>query len=121
MKNKKKRTYGYSKEIIRAISDTDREQGSKVLATIVARKGSAPQGVGAKMLVLPDGRCIGTIGGGCMEAEVLQKALFMIRADACRAQLCHVDLTETDAEEEGMVCGGTLEVLLEVVTTVPRA
>ena len=68
-----------------------------------------------------DGRCIGTIGGGCMEAEVLQKALFMIRADACRAQLCHVDLTETDAEEEGMVCGGTLEVLLEVVTTVPRA
>ena len=121
VKNKKKRTYGYSKEIIRAISDTDREQGSKVLATIVARKGSAPQGVGAKMLVLPDGRCIGTIGGGCMEAEVLQKALFMIIADACRAQLCHVDLTETDAEEEGMVCGGTLEVLLAVVTTVPRA
>ena len=56
-----------------------------------------------------------------MEAEVLQKALFMIRADASRAQLCHVDLTETDAEEEGMVCGGTLEVLLEVIATVSRA
>lgn len=115
VKNKKKCTYGYSKEIIRGIYDADGEQGSKVLATIVARKGSAPQGVGAKMLVLPDGRCIGTIGGGCMEAEVLQKALFMIRTDARRAQLCHVDLTEGDAEEEGMVCGGTLEVLLEMV------
>ena len=118
VKNKKKRTYGYSKEIIRAICDTDGEQGKKVLATIVARKGSAPQGVGAKMLVLPDGRCIGTIGGGCMEAEVLQKALFMIRTDARKAQLCDVDLMEADTEEDGMVCGGTLEVLLEVVTTV---
>lgn len=56
-----------------------------------------------------------------LEVEILQKALFMIRADVQRAQLCHVDLTETDAEEEGMVCGGTLEVLLEVVTTVPSA
>ncbi|MBO5153481.1 MAG: XdhC family protein [Eubacterium sp.] len=118
VKNKKKRTYGYSKEIIRAVADPESEPGSKVLATIVARKGSAPQGVGAKMLVLPDGRCIGTIGGGCMEAEILQKALFMIRTDTRRVELCHVDLTETDAEEEGMVCGGTLEVLLEVITTV---
>ena len=118
VKNKKKLTYGYSKEIIRAVADPESEPGSKVLATIVARKGSAPQGVGAKMLVLPDGRCIGTIGGGCMEAEILQKALFMIRTDTRRVELCHVDLTETDAEEEGMVCGGTLEVLLEVITTV---
>ena len=60
---------------------------------------------------------------GCqhLEIEIFQKALFMIRADVQRAQLCHVDLTETDAEEEGMVCGGTLEVLLDVVTTMPSA
>ncbi len=115
VKNKKKCTYGYSKEIVRAITDTNGEPEKKVLATIVARKGSAPQGMGAKMLVLSDGRCIGTIGGGCMEAAVLQKALYMIRTDTQRAEVCHADLTGADAEDEGMVCGGTVEVLLEAI------
>ena len=115
VKNKKKRTCGYSKEIVRAITDTNGEPEKKVLATIVARKGSAPRGMGAKMLVLSDGRCIGTIGGGCMEAAVLQKALYMIRTDTKRAEVCHADLAGADAEDEGMVCGGTVEVLLEVI------
>lgn len=115
VKNKKKRTYGYSKEIVRAIMDKESEPERKVLATIVARKGSAPQGMGTKMLVLSDGRCIGTIGGGCMEAAVMQKALLMIRTKTRKAALCHVDLTGDDAEEEGMVCGGTVEVLLEPI------
>lgn len=115
VKNKKKRTYGYSKDIIRAITDTNDEPERKVLATIVSRKGSAPQGIGVKMLVLPDGRCIGTIGGGCMEAAVLQKALLMIRTEAQKAELFSADLTGADAEDEGMVCGGTVEVLLEVI------
>ncbi|MDD7642212.1 MAG: XdhC family protein [bacterium] len=115
VKNKKKRTYGYSKEIVRAITDPEGEPGRKVLVTIVARKGSAPQGMGAKMLVLSDGRCIGTIGGGCMEAAVIRKALYMIRTDTQSAEVCHVDLTGADAEDEGMVCGGTVEVLLEEI------
>lgn len=115
VKNKKKRTYGYSKEIVRAITDTNGEPERKVLATIVSRKGSAPQGIGVKMLVLSDGRCIGTIGGGCMEAAVLQKALLMIRTATQKAELFHVDLTGADAEDEGMVCGGTVDVLLEAI------
>ena len=115
VKNRNKRTCGYSKEIVRSITDKDREPGRKVLATIVARKGSAPQGMGAKMLILSDGRCIGTIGGGCMEAAVLQKALLMIRTETQKAEICHVDLSRDDAEEEGMVCGGTVEVLLEPI------
>lgn len=113
VKNKKKRTYGYSREVIRAIMDPDKYPGKKVLATIVSRKGSAPQGSGVKMLVLSDGRCIGTIGGGCMEAEVLQKALLMMGTDAPEVRLCNVDLTGSDSEDEGMVCGGTVDVLLE--------
>lgn len=113
VKNRRKRTYGYSREIVRAIREG--EPGKKVLATIVSRKGSAPQGVGVKMLTLPDGRCVGTIGGGCMEAEVLQKARLMMGTDAPKARLCHVDLTGEDAEDEGMVCGGVVDVLLETV------
>ena len=115
VKNKKKRTYGYSKEIVRAITDTNGEPERKVLATIVSRKGSAPQGIGVKMLVLSDGRCIGTIGGGCMEAAVLQKALLMIRTETQKAELFYADLTGADAEDEGMVCGGTVDVLLEAI------
>ncbi|MDO4312281.1 MAG: XdhC family protein [Eubacteriales bacterium] len=115
VKNKKRRTYGYSREIVRAILDTETYPGRKVLATIVARKGSAPQGIGVKMLVLPDGKCIGTIGGGCMEAGVFQKALLMMRAETREAKVCHIDLTGEEAEDEGMVCGGIVDVLLETV------
>ena len=68
------------------------------------------------MLVYPDGRTLGTIGGGCVEADILRSALLMIREDGKENQkLCQVDMLNTDAEEEGMVCGGTVEVLLEIV------
>lgn len=115
VKNKKKRNYGYSKELMKAILDVDSHPGSKVLATIVTRHGSAPRGAGTKMLILPDGRTIGTIGGGCMESDVLQKALLMIRSESGEPRVCHVDMTGKDAEDEGMVCGGVVDVLLEII------
>ena len=115
VKNKKKRTFGYSKEMVRAIMDTEKYPGRKVMTTIITRKGSAPQGIGVKMLVLADGNCIGTIGGGCMESAVLQKALLLLRSDDTQARICQADLTGNDAEDEGMVCGGMVDVLLEVI------
>lgn len=115
VKNKKMRSSGYSKDILHAILKPEEKTGRNVLVTIVARKGSAPREVGTKMLVTPEGRCIGTIGGGCMESEVLQIAFQMLRSDSEKSQLFHVDMTGTDAEEEGMVCGGVIDVLLEVI------
>lgn len=115
VKNKKKRTFGYSKEMVGAIMDTEKYPGRKVMTTIITRKGSAPQGIGVKMLVLADGNCIGTIGGGCMESAVLQKALLLLRSDEMKARICQADLTGSDAEDEGMVCGGMVDVLLEVI------
>ena len=128
VKNKKKRTYGYSKEIRKAI-ENDTDYGQKVLATIIDRKGSAPQGVGVKMLICENGTCVGTIGGGCMEAGVVQKArLLMSKArtltttqpqsgkdETDTASICSVDLQNADAGEEGMVCGGSVKVLLELL------
>ena len=87
----------------------------KVLATIVSRKGSAPRSVGTKMLIMEDGSITGTIGGGCVESEVMQKALLMMRRGEPVFQLCKVDMTADDAEEEGMVCGGVVEVMLEMI------
>ena len=115
VKNKKRRTFGYSKEMVRAIMDTEKYPDRKVMTTIITRKGSAPQGIGVKMLVLADGNCIGTIGGGCMESAVLQKALLLLRSDDTQARICQADLTGNDAEDEGMVCGGMVDVLLEVI------
>lgn len=59
--------------IIDAVLDEAYQGEPKVLATIIRRKGSAPQEAGAKMLVLSDGNCIGTIGGGCAESEIQKR------------------------------------------------
>lgn len=115
VKNKKKRTYGYSKEIMRALTAQEPYPQKKVMATIVTRHGSAPQGLGTKMLICQDGQCAGTIGGGCMEAKVIQIARLMAAGESEPARICHVDMTGNEAEEEGMVCGGEVDVFLEVV------
>lgn len=112
-------------------------QREAVLATIIARKGSAPRQIGTKMLIFADGTSLGTIGGGCMEAEVKNKARHMLavwrevrlenngesrlkmsqesRRGEKRYSTCFVDMTGQNAEEEGMVCGGTLEIFLEIL------
>ena len=58
---------------------------------------------------------IDTIGGGCAESDVITKALLMMREEKVRFQICMVDMTREAAEEEGMVCGGRIEVMLERV------
>lgn len=117
IKNSRKKSGGYSPELLRAlVGDNACLSGKKkVLATIISRKGSAPRGVGTKMLVMEDGAIIDTIGGGCVESEIIQKALLMMRVGEPKFQVCRVDMTADAAEEEGMVCGGVVEVMLELV------
>lgn len=81
-----------------------------VLATVVQTLGSTPRKAGARMVVYHDGSVLGTVGGGCGEAQVRQAALDVL--DTGRARLLRVDLRGffgDDAE----VCGGWMEVLLE--------
>lgn len=111
-KNQKKRICGYPEDLLEAIL-SEEVPGQKLLATIISRKGSAPRNTGSKMLILEDGRCVGTIGGGCMEAEVLRKARLMMKEEDAEVRVEYVDMTGDGAEEEGMICGGTIEVLLE--------
>lgn len=81
------------------------------MVTIVEAKGSVPRGAGAKMLVFPDGRTLGSIGGGCSESAVMQQAYDVIRTGLPRIE--KVDLTGSAAEDEGMVCGGIMRVAIE--------
>jgi xanthine dehydrogenase accessory factor len=96
-----------------------RREGRKVaLATIVRRVGSAPRKDSAKMLVLDDGSTIGSVGGGCVEAEVWGLAKEVLRTR--KAKLAKFELNDDSAEEEGLVCGGTVEVFVEPILSDPR-
>lgn len=95
-----------------------RRQGLRAaLATIVARRGSTPRRDAAKMIVYADGDQLGTLGGGCTEAEICREALTVIRSE--RPSLLHFDLTEDDAEDGGLICGGTMEVYVEPILPDP--
>lgn len=81
------------------------------LATVVATKGSTPQRSGARMLIYRDGKLSGTVGGGCVEADVVGAAQRLMREK--RAQLCRFDLIADIDEPEGDVCGGIMEIFIE--------
>ena len=93
------------------------------LATIVARQGSAPRLAGTRMLVLPDGRTLGTVGGGRYEAECIQACQDLLKREnekmalcrpaqgSARGQLRHFSLQGVG--DMDMVCGGSLVLLLE--------
>jgi hypothetical protein len=102
---------GYTREIQKTL---DGQREKMVMATIISRKGSAPRAIGTKMLIASDGKCVGTIGGGCAESEIIRKAQRMLQVDMAPCRF-FVDMTGEDAEEEGMVCGGIIEVFLEKI------
>lgn len=116
-KNQKKQSSGYSKELLKTINADEEQIQKKVLATIISRKGSAPREVGTKMLICPDGRTVESLGGGCAEADIKIRALRILSSDKEKAELHQVDMTGWQAEDEGMVCGGIIEVFLESVGT----
>lgn len=88
------------------------------LVTVVRAQGSTPQRVGARMLVFEDGRTIGTIGGGCYEQDACGKARLALQTG--RPFLAHYDLNDDFAEEQGLICGGQMDVFIEPVAPTPR-
>ncbi|MCR5661934.1 MAG: XdhC family protein [bacterium] len=82
------------------------------LVTVVSAKGSTPRGAGTKMLVNKDGITIGTIGGGCPEAEACKEALASIREKKSALLIFNMN-NKGDAE---MICGGRQDILTEYLT-----
>lgn len=94
-----------------------RQQGRRgALATIVNVRGSIPSFATAKMLVRDDGSIVGTIGGGCVEAEVWQAAREVMEAE--RPRTLTFDLNQDPKYDTGLVCGGTLEIFVEPILPV---
>lgn len=98
-------------DLFEQIARVRRERIPAALATVVAARGSTPAKVPARMLILADGRTIGTIGGGCVEAEVMRAARDAM--DTGRPRTLTFRLSGEQAERTGIACGGILEVMLE--------
>ena len=90
---------------------TDKPFGVDTLLPASVRRGSAPQETGAKMLIFEDGAGWGTVGGGYLEALVQREAAGALSSGSPR--LIKVDLVENE-EGEGGVCGGSVEVFIDV-------
>jgi xanthine dehydrogenase accessory factor len=86
--------------------------------TVVRAQGSTPQRAGAKMLVWADGRTVGTIGGGCYENEAFWKARDAIGSG--KPQLLHFELNDDFAQENGLICGGRMDVHIDPLVPSPR-
>ena len=96
-----------------------RNEGDKAaLATVVQDKGSTPRSSGSKMLVRSDGSFIGTIGGGCLEAEVWEAAMKVIKEET--PQMLDFDLTGRKETKEGLICGGIMKILVEPIISRPK-
>jgi xanthine dehydrogenase accessory factor len=105
-------------EILKSALEMARRGERVALATIVATRGSVPRRAGSKMAVSETGRTVGTVGGGCGEAAVIDAAVETLRDG--RPRNVFVDLTEDLVEggvvtESPAVCGGTMDVFVELV------
>ena len=97
-----------------------RRLGQKcALATIVEVNGSIPSYESAKLLVREDGSMAGTIGGGCVEAEVWNAAREVIATE--RPRQMKFSLGQDAAYDNGLICGGQLEVFVEAIVPQPKA
>src|SRR5499425_3460581 len=96
-----------------------RQEGRRAaLATIVQIRGSVPSFQSAKMLVRDDGSTLGSVGGGCVEAEVWTAAQDVLREE--KSRVMSFDLTDESMAESGLICGGKVEIFVEPILPTPK-
>lgn len=102
------------RDLYETILDIHVHGGAAALATVIGTLGSTPGKNTMKMLVRADGTFLGSVGGGCVEAEVIERGREVARTE--RAQRFVVDLNEQDNPETGLICGGRIEIFIEPIT-----
>lgn len=101
------------KDLYQMIAAAEQRGERLAVATVTQTRGSTPQQRGAKMVFFENGEAQGTVGGGCIEAEVWAEAKEALRSN--RSALHHFSLTAEEASEEGMVCGGTMDIFIDCI------
>jgi xanthine dehydrogenase accessory factor len=105
------------KDVFAAALQATQNGEPAALVTVISTEGSTPQKAGAKMVVYADGRIVGTIGGGCVEAEMTWRARQTI--EERRSQVASYELTADQAGEDGLICGGRMEIFIEPIEGTP--
>src|SRR5947209_20561365 len=90
--------------VFQALADAARSNEPVVLGIISGVKGSSPQKIGAKALFYSDGRIKGTLGGGCLEAEIQQRAIQALRTG--QPATFDLLLDHDFGWDDGLICGG---------------
>lgn len=108
--------YEELERVYQAILDALRAGKPAAVATVVEVDGSAPRGAGAKMLIMADGTTVGTVGGGGVEARVMEEARAAIAEG--RSREVTYRLRDLDRGDPG-VCGGDMRILIEVLPPRP--
>ena len=106
-----------NQEVFAALGEALARAEDVALGTLVSPNGSTPQRVGVKMLVYADGRTVGTIGGGCYENDAFWKAREALTSR--KAARVKYELDDDFAQENGLVCGGQMEVFIEPIEPSP--
>ena len=96
-------------DLFAEVARMHREGVPGVVATVVAASGSTPRGPGAKMIVYGDGRTLGSVGGGAVEGETIERAIGLMGGRDTALISFQLD------EEAGSACGGKMDVFLEPV------
>ena len=98
-------------DVYEAVEDYLSRGQSGTIATIVKKLGAAPRDEGAKMFIGDDGRIFGTIGGGCVEAEIWTAARNVTKTQ--KPRMLSYRLDGGLVEDDGMICGGNVDIFLE--------
>jgi xanthine dehydrogenase accessory factor len=104
-------------DIYAEIAKLRKEGRRAALATIIQVQGSIPSYESSKILIRDDGSIVGTVGGGCVEAEVWAVAQDVMREEKPRR--LHFNLNNNPDYDEGLVCGGSLDIFVEPVLATP--
>src|SRR5437773_4521292 len=102
------------RELLRELTAALDQGRDCVYCSVVETRGSTPQKAGAAMLVFPDGRQVGTLGGGCVEADAKRQALSTLSGDAApKAELLTFHLDDNYGWDDGLICGGRMSILAD--------
>src|SRR5213593_1650940 len=102
------------REILADLNSALEQDRPFVYCSIVETRGSTPQKAGAAMLVFPDGRQVGTLGGGCVEAEVKRQALGTLSGNGgSKSQVLTFNLDDNYGWDDGLICGGRMTILAD--------
>ncbi|MBP89000.1 MAG: hypothetical protein CMJ64_20185 [Planctomycetaceae bacterium] len=101
------------REVVRQLAESLKAGRAVVYCRLIETRGSTPQKAGAMMLVFPDGSQAGTLGGGCVEAEVKRRALAVLHEG--KAEVAKFQLDSDYGWDDGLICGGRMQILIDPI------